>query len=85
VLIRLRQGRSPFHADKQHLSHRLVDAGLSPPAAVGVIDLLALASGTGGLVLSEAPTWAVAGLAGVQLVCWWVAVAAVDYGLRRRR
>ena len=27
VLLRLSQGRSPFHADKQHLSHRLVGAG----------------------------------------------------------
>jgi UDP-GlcNAc:undecaprenyl-phosphate/decaprenyl-phosphate GlcNAc-1-phosphate transferase len=85
VLIRLRQGRSPFHADKQHLSHRLVAAGLSPPAAVGVIDLLALASGAGGLVIHEAATWTAAVLAGGQVVCWWAAVAAVEYGLWRRR
>jgi UDP-GlcNAc:undecaprenyl-phosphate GlcNAc-1-phosphate transferase len=85
VLIRLRQGRSPFHADKQHLSHRLVAAGLSPPGAVGVIDLLALASGAAGLALSEATTWTAAALVGVQVVCWWAAVAAVEYGLWRRR
>ena len=85
VLLRLRQGRSPFHADKQHLSHRLVDAGLSPPAAVGAIDLLALASGTAGLALYEASTWTAAALVGVQVVCWWAAVAALEYGLRRRR
>jgi UDP-GlcNAc:undecaprenyl-phosphate GlcNAc-1-phosphate transferase len=85
VLIRLRQGRSPFHADKQHLSHRLVAAGLSAPAAVGVIDLLALACGTAGLVLAEVSTWPAAALTGAQVVCWWAAVAAVEYGLWRRR
>ena len=85
VLIRLRQGRSPFHADKQHVSHRLVEAGLSPPAAVGVIGLLALASGTAGLALSEASTWMGAALVGVQVVCWWAAFAAVEYGRRRPR
>jgi UDP-GlcNAc:undecaprenyl-phosphate GlcNAc-1-phosphate transferase len=84
VLIRLRQGRSPFHADKQHLSHRLVAAGLSPPGAVGVIDLLALASGAAGLAVWEASTWTAAALVGGQVICWWTAVVALEYGLRRR-
>jgi UDP-GlcNAc:undecaprenyl-phosphate GlcNAc-1-phosphate transferase len=85
VLIRLRQGRSPFHGDKQHLSHRLVGAGLSPPAAVGVIDLLALASGAAGLVLSGAGDGRVAALVGVAVACGWAALAAVEWGLRSRR
>jgi UDP-GlcNAc:undecaprenyl-phosphate GlcNAc-1-phosphate transferase len=51
VTIRLRQGRSPFHADKQHLSHRLVALGLSPPMAVASICLLAAAIGAAGLFL----------------------------------
>ena len=51
VLLRLSQGRSPFHADKQHLSHRLTDRGLSKWTAVRVIYLLALASGASGLIL----------------------------------
>ncbi len=45
VLIRLSQGRSPFEADKQHLSHRLVGRGLSKPVAVVVIYLCTMASG----------------------------------------
>jgi UDP-GlcNAc:undecaprenyl-phosphate GlcNAc-1-phosphate transferase len=50
VLLRLSQGRSPFHADKQHLSHRLADRGLGSRWAVRVIYLLALVSGGGGLL-----------------------------------
>jgi UDP-GlcNAc:undecaprenyl-phosphate GlcNAc-1-phosphate transferase len=84
VLLRLSQGRSPFHADQQHLSHRLVEAGLSRPAAVGVIDLLALASGTAGLVLYEVSTATGAALVGLTVACWWAAVAALDFGVRKR-
>jgi UDP-GlcNAc:undecaprenyl-phosphate GlcNAc-1-phosphate transferase len=78
VTLRLWQGRSPFHADKQHLSHRLVALGLSSPAAVRVIYLFGLASGVGGLVLYEVSSGG-AVLVGVQLLCWWLAVAAVEY------
>jgi UDP-GlcNAc:undecaprenyl-phosphate GlcNAc-1-phosphate transferase len=34
IAIRLLQGRSPFHADKQHLSHRLTDLGLTQAQSV---------------------------------------------------
>ena len=78
VVLRLWQRRSPFHADKQHLSHRLVQLGLKPPLAVGVIYLLGLASGAGGLLLDQVSGLAVA-LAAGQLACWWFAVAAVEY------
>ena len=47
VLIarRLRHGRSPFHADRQHIHHLLLDAGLSPSAVVISLAWLALALG----------------------------------------
>lgn len=51
ILIRLREGRSPFQPDRRHLSHRLVARGLSKPLAVLVIDLITLASGLGALLL----------------------------------
>jgi UDP-GlcNAc:undecaprenyl-phosphate GlcNAc-1-phosphate transferase len=79
IFLRLKQGRSPFHADKQHLSHRLVERGLSKPAAVGVIYLLALASGATGLVLLLVSTPMAAALAGGQLVVWWVAFAVIEW------
>lgn len=83
VALRLAQGRSPFHADKQHLSHRLVALGLGPPAAVRVIYLLALASGAAGLVLYHLPDAVGAGLLGVAFVSLWAAVAGVEYFRRR--
>ena len=51
VLIRLREGRSPFQADRRHFSHRLVDRGLTPPQAVRTIYLVTLAGGLGTLLL----------------------------------
>jgi UDP-GlcNAc:undecaprenyl-phosphate GlcNAc-1-phosphate transferase len=51
ILIRLREGRSPFLGDRRHFSHRLVERGLTPPQAVRTIDLVTLASGLGALLL----------------------------------
>jgi UDP-GlcNAc:undecaprenyl-phosphate/decaprenyl-phosphate GlcNAc-1-phosphate transferase len=53
ILIRLREGRSPFKGDRRHFSHRLVARGLTPPQAVWTIDLVTLASGLGALLLHE--------------------------------
>ena len=53
ILIRLREGRSPFQADRRHFSHRLVDRGLTAPQAVLTIDLVTLAGGLGALLLSH--------------------------------
>jgi UDP-GlcNAc:undecaprenyl-phosphate GlcNAc-1-phosphate transferase len=79
IFLRLKQGRSPFHADKQHLSHRLVERGLSKPAAVGVIYLLALASGAAGLALLRVNDPMVAALVGGSLAVWWIAFAVVEW------
>lgn len=53
VVIRLREGRSPFAGDKRHFSHRLVALGLSPRQAVATIYLLTLAAGLGALLLHQ--------------------------------
>jgi UDP-GlcNAc:undecaprenyl-phosphate GlcNAc-1-phosphate transferase len=53
IVIRLREGRSPFVGDKRHFSHRLVELGLSPAAAVGTIYLLTLSCGLGALLLHQ--------------------------------
>jgi UDP-GlcNAc:undecaprenyl-phosphate GlcNAc-1-phosphate transferase len=53
VAIRLRQGRSPFQADKSHFSHRLVELGLSKTQAVLTIYLLTATCGLGALLLHE--------------------------------
>jgi UDP-GlcNAc:undecaprenyl-phosphate/decaprenyl-phosphate GlcNAc-1-phosphate transferase len=84
VTIRLRQGRSPFHADKQHLSHRLVALGLSGPQAVGIICLLALGIGAGGLILfrigEPASRWIWFYLAGC-----WLTLGAFECLTRKKR
>jgi UDP-GlcNAc:undecaprenyl-phosphate GlcNAc-1-phosphate transferase len=83
VTLRLWQGHSPFHADKQHLSHRLVVLGLSSPEAVRVIHLLAAAGAGAGVLIGLMPAataWATAGLLVV-----WLAVAAVEYVRHFRR
>lgn len=80
VLIRLRQRRSPFHADRQHLSHRLVRLGLRPVLAVLVIHLTALASGLAGLLLYLTHETATAALVAIGLAAWWAAVAVLEIG-----
>lgn len=35
-------GRSPFAADREHLHHKLIDRGLSCPAAAGALSLLSI-------------------------------------------
>ena len=56
-LIRISQGRSPFQADRQHFSHRLVAKGLKPPVAVLVIWLCTLATGLGGVIVGSLRPW----------------------------
>lgn len=57
TLIRLSQGRSPFHGDQNHFSHRLVRKGLSKPAAVMMIWLCTLATGLSGVMLGSLTSW----------------------------
>ncbi len=65
TLIRLRAGRSPFSADQNHFSHRLVRLGLSRRAAVVLIWLCTLATGLSGVMLGRLEAWQ-AILAGAQ-------------------
>jgi UDP-GlcNAc:undecaprenyl-phosphate GlcNAc-1-phosphate transferase len=85
VSIRLWQGRSPFHADKQHLSHRLVALGLSPSRAVGMICLLAVMIGAGGLLLYHLVRNHGSTLALVFVVGCWVVLAGFEILTRGKR
>lgn len=51
IWIRLREGRSPFQADKKHFSHRLVELGMTKPQAVASIYLATLTCSLGALIL----------------------------------
>ncbi|HEV3121254.1 MAG TPA: MraY family glycosyltransferase [Isosphaeraceae bacterium] len=77
VLIRLREGRSPFQADRRHFSHRLVERGLTPPRAVWTIDLVTLASGLGALLLHRASAQAACVIL-AQTVCLLGVVALLE-------
>jgi UDP-GlcNAc:undecaprenyl-phosphate GlcNAc-1-phosphate transferase len=82
VALRLYQGRSPFKADKQHLSHRLVRLGLSRPRAVFAIVLMAQAGGLCAAAVYVAPplvSWLVAG----QLACWGLLLIVVELSAKR--
>jgi UDP-GlcNAc:undecaprenyl-phosphate GlcNAc-1-phosphate transferase len=56
VVDRLRRGKSPFSADKRHLHHRLLNAGLSQRLIVIFIYSLTLWVGTLALALSNMPS-----------------------------
>jgi UDP-GlcNAc:undecaprenyl-phosphate GlcNAc-1-phosphate transferase len=53
IFIRLKNGRSPFAADKNHFSHRLVDLGLSKTQAVLTVYLTCATCGLGALLLQR--------------------------------
>ena len=77
ILIRLREGRSPFQGDRRHFSHRLVARGLTPPQAVWTIDLVTLAGGLGALLLHRLDAWG-AGLVMAQTACLLGVVAILE-------
>jgi UDP-GlcNAc:undecaprenyl-phosphate GlcNAc-1-phosphate transferase len=57
IWIRLRSGASPFKADKNHLSHRLVELGMSKTIAVLTIYLLTATCGLSALLLQRVDTF----------------------------
>jgi UDP-GlcNAc:undecaprenyl-phosphate GlcNAc-1-phosphate transferase len=77
ILIRLREGRSPFQGDRRHFSHRLVERGLTPPQAVRTIDLVTLASGLGALLLHRLDAFG-AGVVVAQTLCLLGVVAVLE-------
>jgi UDP-GlcNAc:undecaprenyl-phosphate GlcNAc-1-phosphate transferase len=56
ILDRLRNGKSPFIADKRHLHHRLLEAGLSQRLTVLVIYALTLWVGSLAMAFSGIPS-----------------------------
>jgi UDP-GlcNAc:undecaprenyl-phosphate/decaprenyl-phosphate GlcNAc-1-phosphate transferase len=83
MLIRLREGRSPFHPDKSHFSHRLVELGLSPRNAVLTIHLATLTTGLGGILLFQLSDWSGAFLVVALIACVLAIVAILETVGRR--
>jgi UDP-GlcNAc:undecaprenyl-phosphate GlcNAc-1-phosphate transferase len=82
VLIRLREGRSPFKGDRRHFSHRLVARGLTPSQAVWTIDLVTLAGGLGALLLHKLE-WPGAAVVLAQTACLLGVVAILEFSPSR--
>lgn len=57
IWIRLRHGDSIFLGDKRHFSHRLVEAGMSRPGAVGFILLVGALVGLNAAMLPNLDAW----------------------------
>jgi UDP-GlcNAc:undecaprenyl-phosphate GlcNAc-1-phosphate transferase len=77
TILRLRQGRSPFVGDLQHLSHRLTRRGLSRRAAVLVIYGLTAITALGGVSLGSLAPWQ-ALVAGAQTLLVLVVLAVYE-------
>ncbi len=83
IWIRVREGRSPFQADKNHFSHRLVELGLSKGQAVLTIYLTTATCGLGALLLNRVD--AVGALVIVlMIVCILGLIAILETTARRK-
>ena len=83
VTIRVRQGRSPFQADRSHFSHRLVELGLSKTQAVLTIYLLTATCGLGALLLHEVDTLGAVVIV-LLVACVLVLIAILETSARRK-
>lgn len=75
ILDRLRRGKSPFVADKRHLHHRLLKAGLSQRLAVLFIYSLTLWAGSLAMAVSGMPSgvgYAIAATIVLSVTSWQV-------------
>ncbi len=77
VIVRIREGVSPFRGDRRHFSHRLVRRGLSTRAAVLTIYLSTAATGCSALLLPTV-SWPLAVVLGAQCVCIVLIVAILE-------
>jgi len=83
IWIRLREGRSPFEADKNHFSHRLVDLGLSKGQAVLTIYLTTGTCGLGALLLNRVDLFGALVIV-LMIVCVLCLIAILESTARRK-
>ena len=81
IIDRLRSGQSPFIADKRHLHHRLLQAGLSHRSTVLFIYALTIWVGSLALAIARIPSGVIYASAATALLgysCWRVRCLARD-------
>lgn len=83
IVIRIREGRHPFQADRRHFSHRLNDLGLSKTEAVMTIYAATLATAFPALYLYQLQTSALIG-AVVQAVLVLMLIAILEHAGARK-
>lgn len=83
IWIRLREGRSPFEADKNHFSHRLVDLGFSKTQAVLTIYLTTVTCGLGAILLPRVDAVGACVILVLE-VCVLTLIALIESTARRR-
>lgn len=84
IWIRISTGKSPFAADRNHISHRLVDLGLSRTQAIVVLYAATAACGVGAFMLHRTGgTGAIVILTGIGILL--LIVAWIELGIRRRK
>jgi UDP-GlcNAc:undecaprenyl-phosphate/decaprenyl-phosphate GlcNAc-1-phosphate transferase len=83
LAIRIANRRSPFEADKNHFSHRLVDLGLTKPQAVLTIYLTTATCALAGLLLHQVNT-AGAVLVVLLVVCILAVIGIIETAARRK-
>ncbi|TWT74777.1 MraY family glycosyltransferase [Allorhodopirellula solitaria] len=81
--IRIREGRSPFQGDHSHLSHRLVELGLSRTAAVATIHLITATCGLSAVLMTHVDTLQAIMVLGI--VCCMLTLLAILESTRSRR
>ncbi len=81
--IRVREGRSPFQADKSHYSHRLVELGLTKGQAVLTIYLTMATCGFGALLLPRVDAVG-AGIVLLMILCVLALIAILEAAPRRK-
>jgi UDP-GlcNAc:undecaprenyl-phosphate/decaprenyl-phosphate GlcNAc-1-phosphate transferase len=77
ILIRIREGRSPFQADRRHFSHRLVDLGMTKKQAVITIFLATVTCALGALLLQRTD-WFGAIIVIVIVLCMLILIAVLE-------
>ena len=83
VLIRLKRGLSPFHADKNHFSHRLVELGFSKGQAVLTIYLTTATCGLGALLLYQVDVVGACVIL-LMILCVLAIIAIIETTARRK-
>lgn len=84
LVIRFRRGTSPFQADKNHFSHRLVEIGLTRTRAVMTIHFATMTTGLGGLLLYRVSDWSSATLVIALVFCVLAIVTILERAARHK-